>query len=74
MYCTLSTDLAAFGDFKPTTKLLYLEPWDKEPTASWYADEALGPEYKWWLCPFWADLFPNHQPPKECYALFTLTN
>jgi hypothetical protein len=71
MLCTLSTDLAFFGDHKPTTKLTYLKPWESNPTASWYLDEALGGDFMWWLCPFWAQLFPDKQPPKECWALFT---
>jgi hypothetical protein len=71
MLCTLSTELETFGDFKPTTKLQFLKPWELNPQASWYSDEALGGDYQWWLCPFWAQLFPNHEPPQECYALFT---
>jgi hypothetical protein len=71
MLCTLSTDLSFFGEHQPTTKLTYLKPWEANPCASWYLDEALGDGFMWWLCPFWADLFPDKQPPKECWAMFT---
>ena len=69
MYATFSTDLSTFGEYKPTTKLLWLKEWEKDPTASYYLDEACGME--WWLCPFWADLHPNHTAPKETYLLLT---
>jgi hypothetical protein len=71
MLCTLSTELEFFGDHTPTSKLTWLKEWELNPKASWYLDEALGDGYLWWLCPFWADLFPNHEAPKTCYMLLT---
>jgi hypothetical protein len=68
---TLSTDPEFFGEFKPTTKLTFLKEWEMNPKASWYTDEALGDGFLWWLCPFWAQLFPNQTPPQTCYLLLT---
>jgi hypothetical protein len=68
---TLSTDPHHFGDYKPTAKLTYLKEWEMNPKASWYTDDALGDGFLWWLCPFWGQLFPNGEPPQECYMLLT---
>ena len=71
MKCTLSTDLSTFDGFTPTSKLTYTKPWNHNPMASWYKDETLGDGFYWWLCPFWAELFPDKQPPKECWMMLT---
>ena len=71
MLATLSTDLTAFDGFTPTTHLLWETEWEHNPKASWYTDDALGDGFKWCLCPFWAQLFPNHKPPKQCWLLLT---
>jgi hypothetical protein len=71
MLCTLSTELSTFDGFTPTSKLTFLKPWETHPTSSWYLDETLGDGFKWWLCPFWSELFPDKNPPKECWMLLT---
>lgn len=72
MLCTFSTELETFGEYEPTTKLTWLCEWENNPKASWYLDEACG--MKWWLCPFWGQLHPNHEAPKTSYLLLTPTN
>ena len=57
--------LAPLDGFSASSKLLYLEPWEINPKASWYHDQASG--LKWWLCPLWLDLWPSKQPPKEAW-------
>jgi hypothetical protein len=69
MLATFSTDLSTFGEFTPTTKLTWLSEWEHNPMASWYLDEACG--MNWWLCPFWAELFPSKTAPKEGWLMLT---
>ena len=66
---TFSTELSTYGDYKPTTTLTYLEPWEHNPKASWYLDKACG--MKWWLCPFWGQMHPNGEPPMKTHLLLT---
>lgn len=66
---TLTLTLEPLDGFKTSTMLILLDEDENCPDAHFYSDTTS--EIKWWLCPFWLDMWCGKQPPSECFAYLT---
>ena len=57
---------------EPTTTLTYDKPWEDNPCASWYSDSSAPDDLKWWLCPFWLDLWIGKTAPQQCHLYLSI--